>query len=82
MTRIQIQSLIILIFILFGASVGWYIGTKRVRRRSVFGDDHEGSPNHRRIMARRQLMRLVNTFLYGVAGVVAGFVFVMVTRRS
>lgn len=81
MTRFQIQSLIMLIFAGFGASVGWYLGTQRVRRRSILGNDYEGSPNHRRIMARRQLMRLLSTLLYGLGGAVVGFVFLMVTRR-
>jgi hypothetical protein len=57
------------------------LGTKRVRRRSIFGDDYVGSPNHRRIMARRQLMRLLSTFLYGLGGVLVGFAFLVITRR-
>jgi hypothetical protein len=65
----------------FGAAFGWYLGTKRVRRRAIFGDDHAGSPNHRRIMARRQLMRLLSTFLYGLGGILVGFAFLVVTRR-
>jgi hypothetical protein len=52
-----------------------------VRRRSIFGDDYVGSPNHRRIMARRQLMRLLSTFLYGLGGILVGFAFLVVTRR-
>ena len=81
MTRSQIQILVVLIFTVFGAAVGWYLGTKQVRRRSVFGDDYEGSRNHRRIMARRQLMRLLSTFLYALGGVLVGLVFLMLTRR-
>ena len=81
MTRSEIQILVVLIFTVFGAAVGWHLGTKQVRRRSVFGDDYEGSPNHRRIMARRQLMRLLSTFLYALGGVVVGLVFQMLTRR-
>ena len=76
-----VQGLVLLIFMSFGAAFGWYLGTKRVRRRSVFGDDFVGSPNHRRILARRQLMRLLSTFLYGLGGILAGFVFLAVTRR-
>ena len=75
------QGLVLLLFTSFGAGFGWYLGTKRVRRRSIFGDDHEGSSNHRRIMARRQLMRLLSTFLYGLGGILAGFVFLVLTRR-
>jgi hypothetical protein len=75
------QALVLLMFMSFGAAFGWYLGTKRVRRRSIFGDDHVGSPNHRRIMRRRHLMRLLSTFLYGVGGVLAGFLFLVVTRR-
>ena len=76
-----VQGLVLLIFTLFGAGFGWYLGTKRVRRRSIFGDDHVGSPNHRRIMARRQLLRLLSTFLYGLGGNLVGFAFLVVTRR-
>jgi hypothetical protein len=76
-----VPGLVLVLFMSFGAALGWYLGTKRVRRRSVFGDDYEGSPNHRRIVARRQFMRLVSTFLYGLGGVAAGFVFLVVTRR-
>jgi hypothetical protein len=80
-TRFQIQSLIVLIFTIFGASLGWYLGSKRVRRRSIFGNDYVGSPSHRRIMARRQLIRLLTTFLYGLGGTIVGVVFLMATRR-
>ncbi|MBI2734968.1 MAG: hypothetical protein HYX38_00210 [Rhodospirillales bacterium] len=76
-----VQGLVLLIFMSFGAAFGFYLGTRRVRRRSVFGDDHVGSPNHRRIMARRQLMRLLSTFLYGLGGILAGFAFLVVTQR-
>jgi ABC-type enterochelin transport system permease subunit len=68
-------------FTLGGAAVGWYLGTRRVNRRSVFGDDHIGSQTHRRIMRRRHLMRLVSLVLYGIAGAIAGLAFLMVTRR-
>jgi hypothetical protein len=77
-----VQGLVLIIFVTFGAAIGWYLGTKRVRRRSIFGDDYEGSPNHRRIIARRQMMRLLSTLLYGIGGVLLGFAFLMVTRRS
>jgi len=80
-TRLQLQGFIVLIFAVTGSGVGWYFGTKRVRRRSVFGNDYVGSPNQRRIIARRQFMRLVWTFLYGLAGAVVGAAFVLVTRR-
>ncbi len=76
-----VQGLVLLIFMSFGAAFGWYLGSKRVRRRSIFGDDFAGSPNHRRIMARRQLMRLLSTFLYGLGGILVGFAFLVVTRR-
>lgn len=76
-----VQGLVLLLFMSFGLALGWYLGTKRVRRRSIFGDDYEGSPNHRRIMARRQMMRLLSTLLYGIGGVVVGFLFLIVTRR-
>jgi hypothetical protein len=76
-----VQGLVLLIFMTFGAAIGWYLGTKRVRRRSIFGDDYEGSPNHRRIIARRQLMRLLSALLYGIGGVLVGFAFLVVTRR-
>jgi hypothetical protein len=76
-----VQGLVLLLFMSFGLALGWYLGTKRVRRRSIFGDDYEGSPNHRRIMARRQMMRLLSTLLYGTGGVVVGFLFLIVTRR-
>ena len=76
-----VQGLVLVIFVTFGAAVGWYLGTKRVRRRSVFGDDYEGSSNHRRIIARRQMMRLLSTVLYGIGGVLAGFAFLVMTRR-
>ena len=76
-----VQGLVLVIFVTFGAAIGWYLGTKRVRRRSVFGDDYEGSPNHRRIIARRQMMRLLSTLLYGIGGIVVGFAFLVVTRR-
>ena len=76
-----VQGLVLLIFMSFGAAFGWYSGTKRVRRRSVFGDDFVGSPNHRRIVTRRQLRRLLSTFVYGVGGLVIGFSFLVVTRR-
>ena len=76
-----VQGLVLLIFMSFGAALGWYLGTKRVRRRAIFGDDYVGSPNHRRIMARRQLMRLLSTFLYGLGGILVGFAFLVVTRR-
>jgi hypothetical protein len=72
---------VLFIFLSFGAALGWYLGTKRVRCRSIFGDDCVGSPNHRRIMARRQLMRLLSTFLYGLGGILVGFAFLVVTRR-
>ena len=75
------QGLVLLIFMSFGAAFGFYLGTKRVRRRSVFGEDYAGSSNHRRIMARRQLMRLLSTFLYGLGGILVGFAFLVVTRR-
>ena len=75
------QGLVLLLFMSFGAALGWYLGTKRVRRRSLFGDDYSGSANHRRIMARRQMMRLLSTSLYGLGGIIAGFVFLVVTRR-
>ena len=75
------QGLVLLLFMSFGAAFGWYLGTKRVRRRSVFGDDYVGSPNHRSIVARRQLMRLVSTLLYGLGGILVGFAFLVVTRR-
>ena len=76
-----VQGLVLVIFVTFGAAIGWYLGTKRVRRRSIFGDDYEGSPNHRRIVARRQMMRLLSTVLYGIGGVLVGFAFLVVTRR-
>ena len=76
-----VQGLVLVIFVTFGAAVGWYLGTKRVRRRSIFGDDYEGSPNHRRIIARRQMMRLLSSLLYGIGGVLAGFAFLVLTRR-
>jgi hypothetical protein len=76
-----VQGLVLLIFMSFGAAFGWYLGTKRVRRRSVFGDDYVVSPNHRRIMARRQMMRLLRALLYGLGGILAGFAFLVVTRR-
>ena len=76
-----VQGLVLLLFMVFGAAIGWYLGTKRVRRRSIFGDDFERSPNHRRIIARRQLMRLLSTALYGTGGVLVGFAFLLVTRR-
>jgi len=76
-----VQGLVLLMFMSFGAALGWYLGTKRVRRRSVFGDDYAGSPNHRRIVARRQLMRLVSTLLYSLGGLIVGFAFLVVTRR-
>ena len=76
-----VQGLVLLIFMSFGAAFGWYLGTKRVRRRSVFGDDYAGSTNHRRNMARRQAMRLLSMFLYGLGGILAGFAFLVVTRR-
>ena len=76
-----VQGLVLLIFMSFGAAFGFYLGTKRVRRRSVFGEDYAGSSNHRRIMARRQLMRMLSTFLYGVGGILVGFAFLVVTRR-
>lgn len=77
----KIPVIVLALFTVLGAGIGWYLGTKRVNRRSVFGDDHVGSPNHRRIMRRRHLMRLVSTFLYGLAGILAGFIFLVVTRR-
>jgi hypothetical protein len=73
--------IVLLLFSAAGAGIGWYLGTKRVNRRSVFGDDHVGSPNHRRIMARRQLMRLFSTFLYGLGGALVGLAFLVVTKR-
>jgi hypothetical protein len=76
-----VQGLVLLLFAGSGAAVGWYLGTKRVRRRSVFGDDYEGSPNHRRIIARRQTMRLLSVLLYGLGGMLVGFAFLVVTRR-
>lgn len=77
----MVQGLGLLLFTLFGAAIGFYLGTKRVRRRSVFGEDHIGSPTHRRIMARRQLMRVVSTVIYGMAGLLVGFAFLMITTR-
>jgi hypothetical protein len=65
-----VQGLVLLLFMSFGLALGWYLGTKRVRRRSIFGDDYEGSPNHR-----------LSTLLYGIGGVVVGFLFLIVTRR-
>ena len=76
-----VQGLVLLIFVTFGAAIGWYVGTKRVRRRSIFGDDYEGSPNHRRIIARRQMMRLMSILLYSIGGFLVGFAFLVVTRR-
>lgn len=76
-----VQGLVLLLFMSFGLAVGWYLGTKRVRRRSIFGDDYEGSPNHRRIMARRHVMRVLSTLLYGIGGIVVGFLFLIATRR-
>jgi hypothetical protein len=76
-----VQGLVLLLFASAGTGVGWYLGTKRVRRRSIFGDDHEGSSNHRRIIARRQMMRLLSTALYGLGGVMVGFAFLVVTGR-
>ena len=76
-----VQGLVLLLFMTTGAAVGWYLGTKRVRRRSIFGDDYEGSPNHRSIIARRQMMRLLSTALYGLGGIMVGFAFLVVTRR-
>jgi hypothetical protein len=32
-------------------------------------------------MARRQLMRLLSTFLYGLGGILVGFAFLVVTSR-
>ena len=78
------QGMVLLLFMSFGAALGWYLGTKRVRRRSLFGDDYAGSSNHRQSLsfpARRQVMRLLSAFLYGMGGVLAGFVFLVVTRR-
>ena len=75
------QGLVLLLFMSFGVAIGWYLGSKRVRRRAVFGDDYEGSPNHRRILARRQAMRLLSTVLYGLGGILVGFAFLVVTRR-
>jgi hypothetical protein len=76
-----VQVLVLLVFAIFGVTIGWYLGTKRVRRRSIFGDDYAGSPNHRRILARRQMMRALSTILYGLGGVIVGFAFLIVTRR-
>ena len=76
-----VQGLVLLLFMSFGAALGWYLGTKRVRRRSVFGDDYVGSPNHRRIVVRRQFMRVVSTLLYSLGGVLVGFAFLVVTGR-
>ena len=77
----KIPIIVLLLFTAAGAAMGWYLGTKRVKRRSVFGDDHVGSPNHRRIMARRQLMRLLSAFLYGLGGILVGFAFLVITKR-
>ena len=75
------QGLILLLFVSFGVALSWYLGTKRMRRRSRFGSYHEGRPRHRHILARRQLMRLLSTFLYGLGGILVGFAFLVVTRR-
>jgi hypothetical protein len=78
----KIPIIVLLLFTAVGLVIGWFVGTKRVNRRSVFGDDYAGSPNHRRIMARRHFVRLISTFLYGLGGALVGFAFLLVTRRG
>ena len=75
----SLTGVVVLMAALCGGGWGWYLGTKRLYRRSVFKDDSEarGTRGWRRRLRQRYLM----TVLYALLSALLVFALMSLTRR-
>ena len=73
------NAMVVVMIAVLGAFWGWRIGTKRIYRRSVFGDDNEGT-GHRR-WRRRVMQRYWTTALYAAMTAAPAALLILMTAR-
>ncbi|CAN5715326.1 hypothetical protein BH11PSE3_BH11PSE3_18790 [soil metagenome] len=75
-----VNAAVVVVVALLGALWGWRVGTKRIYRRSVFGDDNEGRGHNR--WRRRVLQRYWTTALYAaLTGAPVALLILMMSKR-